>query len=160
MKARIGLWLFLCSLASIATAMSFHAPADMSHYGDKEHAKSLGVSVAEMKKLRKVTGQLSSDVFRKRELLNASDIEYLLKTAARGDSFGIEATFPLILLKGTPYEKEATRIALHGSASNNEHEAYASIGILKYFGDPRWQTFAEVYPWQFKEYKQSIFEVC
>ena len=137
--------------------MSFHVPNDLSHYGDKEHAKSLGVSVAEMKRLRKVTGQLSSDIYKKREL-NTSDIEFLLKTAARGDSFGIEATFPLVLLKGTKFEAEATHIALRSSASKNEHEAYAAIGILKYFGDPRWQTFAEVYPWQFKEYKQSIFE--
>ena len=159
MKHRIALWILLCSLASIATAMSFNFPADMIHYGDKEHAKSLGVSVAEMKKLRKVTGQLSSDIFQKRELLNANDIEYLLKTASRVDSFGVEATFPLVLLKGTKFEPEAIHIAIRGSTSKNEHKAYAAIGILKYYGDPRWQTFAEVYPWQFKEYMQSIFEV-
>ena len=158
MKTRVVLWVFLCSLASIATAMSFHVPAQLSLYGDKDHAKSLGVTVAEIKMLRKVTGQLTSDIYRKRDL-NPSDIEFLLKTAARGDSFGIEATFPLILLKGTAYQNEATRIALHGSASNNEHEAFAAVGILKSFNDPRWQTFAETYPWHFNEYRQSLFDV-
>ena len=156
MKKRIAFWTAFVSVASIATASTFHIP--VRHlWSDADNAKKLGISVEEYRKLNKMGGQLSSDVRHGRPI-RVDDVQYLFATAEKNDQLATHVMRSFYALRKTSYRSKAIEIAFKSSGSTDENEVYTAIDTLKHLGDPRWKGMAEAYPWKFQEYKEWILE--
>ncbi len=155
MKKRFAFWISLVSVASIATAASFNFPTPHHVFTNEEQAKSLGVTVDEMLKVRKMGYQMGSDLHMHRPV-NEKDIQYLFSVADKCDKLGARVIQDFIFLKGTKYQTRATEIALKASASPDENIAYTGINQLQYFNDSRWLKLANSYPWKSMDYQTLL----
>ena len=156
MKKRFAIWTTLIALASIATAASFNIPMKRI-YSDADNAKSLGISVQEYKTVWKMGCQLSSDI-RHHRPISDSDVEHLLSVARQSGKLANQVMWMLYPLRETCYKSQVIDIAFISSQSKDENEVFTAIELLKHYDDPRWQSLAEAYPWQCKEYRELIME--
>ena len=157
MKKRIALWFVVTSIASIATAASFHLPIKQVNTDPDGIAKMLGVDPVEWKASRHMANQLTSDLRHGRPA-NEQDVNHLGEVTKKGGAIAGEVYWQLTPLRKKDYRAKFIDAVVKSSESKNESEAYAAITLLKDWNDPRWKSLAKKYPWHTMDYKSWIME--
>ncbi len=78
----------------------------------------------------------------RRETIPDADARFLLTEAERGVP---EAFARLVILRGTPYEREARGLAARGARSGDEATVCASLVLLHDWKDPRYPARAALH---------------
>jgi hypothetical protein len=157
MKNRIVLWGAVLSLASIATAASFHIPQVHVNADPNRLAKELGVDPAELKDCTHMARQLSSDL-RYGRSANKANVAHLVKVTKKGGALAGEVYWNILPIRKKAYRDQFVTAAAISGTSKNENEACAAINLLKGWNDPRWKDLATKYAWSNPELKAAVLE--
>lgn len=130
----------MCLGATAIVGASFRAIPTHDYSPDKL-AKLMGVDAGELKKVRHMAQQFSSDCRHHREPSEA-DFNYLMETADKGGNLASEVYWNLLPIKGSTYDKRLIEAARKSAHSKNENEVFSSVQVLHYFGDPHWTQLA------------------
>ena len=157
MKKRIAFWLMAITLASIATAASFHLPVRQVNTDPDGVAKMLGVDPVELKASTHMANQLTSDLRHGRPA-KENEVNHLMEVTKQGGAIAGEVYWQLTPLRKKAFRSKFVNAAVKSADSKNEVEAYAAISLLKYWNDSRWNSLAQKYPWHTMDYKAWIME--